>query len=287
MNLTTVRYGVEGGVATLTLDRPEARNALNRAMCDDIVAATVAARDDAEVRLVLIRATGPVLCAGADLKERKGMTPDEVRARRLAAYAAYGAIESLPMPAIAIVQGAAVGSGCDIAACCDFVIATPQATFATPEALWGTVGATQRLPRILGKQLAKDMMFTGRKLAAEEARAAGLVTRIVEAAALDGVIAEIAKTIVAAPHAALRQAKSCIDQGIELDSRGALAPSSEADGEEKIAARSTRARRTSCFGADKRLSAAPFRRGLESAAAILRRTTGQAAPSRAAAGRLL
>ena len=88
MNLTTVRYGVEGGVATLTLDRPEARNAVNRAMCDDIVAATAAARDDAEVRLVLIRATGPVFCAGADLKERKGMAPDEVSARRLAAYAA-------------------------------------------------------------------------------------------------------------------------------------------------------------------------------------------------------
>ena len=99
------------------------------------------------------------------------------------------------MPVIAVVQGPAVGSGCDIAACCDFVIATPQATFATPEALWGTVGATQRLPRILGKPLAKDMMFTGRKLNAEEARAAGLVTRIVDAAALDGVIAEIAKTI--------------------------------------------------------------------------------------------
>ena len=137
MNLTTLRYAIEGGVATLTLDRPEARNAVNRAMCDDIVAATTAARDDAEVRLVLIRGSGQVFCAGADLKERKGMTPDEVRARRLAAYAAYGAIESLPMPAIAIVHGAAVGSGCDIAAACDFVIATPQATFATPEALWG------------------------------------------------------------------------------------------------------------------------------------------------------
>src|SRR4029077_8945443 len=179
---------------------------LNRAMCDDIVAASAAARDDAEVCLVLIRATGPVFCAGADLKERKGMAPDEVRARRLAAYAAYGAIESLPMPAIAIVHGAAVGSGCDIAAACDFVIATPVATFATPEALWGTVGATQRLPRILGKQPAKDLMFPGGTPPAEEGRAAGLVTRIVDAAALDGVIADVAKPIVAAPQAALRQA---------------------------------------------------------------------------------
>ncbi len=249
MNLTTVRYAVDGGVATLTLDRPEARNALNRAMCDDIVAATAAARDDAAVRLVLIRGSGPVFCAGADLKERKGMSPDEVRARRLAAYAAYGAIENLPMPAIAVVQGPAVGSGCDIAACCDFVIATPQATFATPEALWGTVGATQRLPRILGKQLAKDMMFTGRKLGAEDARAAGFVTRIVDAADLDSVIADIARTIVAAPQAALRQAKSCIDQGVELDSRGALALELQAM-EENIARDTWRAG-MSRFGGDK------------------------------------
>jgi len=167
MKLTTLRYGVEGGVATVTLDRPESRNAVNRAMCDDIVAAAAAARENAEVRLVLVRANGTVFCAGADLKERKGMSADEIRARRLAAFAAYGALESLPMPAIAVVHGPAVGSGCEIAACCDFVIATPQATFATPEALWGTIGATQRLPRILGKQLAKDMMLTGRKLNAE------------------------------------------------------------------------------------------------------------------------
>jgi enoyl-CoA hydratase len=222
-NFTTLDYSVEGGVATLTLDRPESRNALNRAMCDDIVAAAAAARDGAEIRLVLVRANGPVFCAGADLKERKGMNADEVRARRLAAFAAYGALESLPMPIIAVVQGPAIGSGAEIAACCDFVIATPQASFATPEALRGTIGATQRLPRILGKQLAKDMMFTGRKLTAAEAQAAGLVTRIVDAAALDGVIADIAKTILAAPQAALGQAKSCIDQGVGLDPRGALA----------------------------------------------------------------
>jgi enoyl-CoA hydratase len=223
MNLTTVRYGVEAGVATLTLDRPEARNALNRAMCDDIVAAAAAIRADAGVKLVLVRAIGPVFCAGADLKERNGMSADEVRARRLAAYAAYGAIESLPMPVIGVVQGPAIGSGCEIAAACDFVIATPLAAFATPESLRGTIGATQRLPRILGKPLAKDMMFTGRKLNAEEARAAGLVTRIVAAGELDAVIAGIAKTMVAAPQEALRQAKSCIDQGVELDPRGALA----------------------------------------------------------------
>jgi enoyl-CoA hydratase len=223
MNLTTLLYDVAGGVATLTLNRPDSRNAVNRAMCEDIVAACAAAAADDSVRLVLVRANGPVFCAGADLKERKGMGADEIRARRLRAFAAYVALESLPMPTIAVVHGPAVGSGCEIAACCDFAVATPEAAFVTPEALWGTIGATQRLPRILGKRLAKDMMFTGRKLTAEEACDAGWVTRIVSAEELDDALTEIAKTIISAPAAALRQAKRCIDQGLELDSRGALA----------------------------------------------------------------
>jgi enoyl-CoA hydratase len=223
MNLTTLRYSVEGGVATVTLNRPESRNALNRAMCDDLVTAAAAARDAADVGLVLIRGNGPVFCAGADLKERQGMSDDEARARRLAAFAAYGAIESLPMPVIAVVHGPAIGSGVEIACCCDFVVATPQATFATPEASRGTLGVTQRLPRIIGKQLAKDMMFTGRKLTVEEARAAGLVTRVVQADALEGAITDIVKTVIAAPQAVLRLGKHCIDRGMALDLQGGLA----------------------------------------------------------------
>jgi enoyl-CoA hydratase len=172
---------------------------------------------------VLIRGNGPVFCAGADLKERQGMSDEEACARRLAAFAAYGALESLPMPVIAVIHGPAIGSGVEIACCCDFVVATPQATFATPEALRGTLGVTQRLPRIIGKQLAKDMMFTGRKLLAEEAHAAGLVTRVVEADALESNITDIAKTVIAAPQAALRLGKCCIDQGMVLDLQGGLA----------------------------------------------------------------
>jgi enoyl-CoA hydratase len=223
MSFSTILYGVEGGVATITLNRPEARNALNRAMCEELVAATSAAANDENVRLVLVRGAGPVFCAGADLKERKDMSVDEVRNRRLRGFAAYHAFEALPMPAIAVVHGAAIGSGSEIAAACDFIVATPEATFATPEALWGTVGATQRLARVLGKRLAKDMMFTGRKLTAEEAKIAGLVTRIVEPGKLDAALAELAATIGKASAPGLRQAKRCIDQGSELDPRGALA----------------------------------------------------------------
>ncbi len=223
MSFSAILYGVADGVATVTLNRPDSRNALNLAMCEDLVAAVAAASADESIRLVLVRSVGQVFCAGADLKERKDMSTAEVRNRRLRGYAAYGALEALPMPTVAVVQGAAIGSGVEIAAACDFIVATPQATFATPEAVWGTVGATQRLPRVLGKRLAKDMMFTGRKLTAAEAREAGLVTRIVEAAQLDGALAELAQTIGKASAVGLRLAKRAIDQGLELDPRGALA----------------------------------------------------------------
>ncbi len=211
------------GVATLTLNRPEARNALNNAMCEELLAAVTALAKDESVRLVFIKANGPVFCAGADLKERQGMDEEAVRARRMKAFAAYAAIEALPMPCIAVVEGPAVGSGCEISGACDFIVATPKASFKTPEALWGTVGATQRLPRILGKRLAKDMMFTGRVLTAEEALAHGLVTRIAPEAALGAILGEIAATIVKAPPASLALAKRCVDTGIEQDPKGALA----------------------------------------------------------------
>ena len=218
--MTGVLYSVEEGVATIMLDRPEVRNALNGAMCDALCEAAAKAAADTRVRLVLVRGNGPVFCAGADVKERQGMGKEEVRARRLKGFAAYAALEALPMPVIAVVQGAALGSGVEIAAACDFIVALPDAAFGTPEALRGTVGATQRLPRVLGKRLAKDLMFTGRRLSAEEALAVGLASRISQD--VEKEISEIAKAILAAPPAAMRLAKRCIDRGVELDPQGAL-----------------------------------------------------------------
>ncbi len=217
-----VRYEAADGLVTLTLNRPEARNALNAAMAEALSLACRRAAAEA-ARLVVLRAAGEVFCAGADIKERQGMSDDAVRARRVKAFRAYDAIEHLPMPSIAVVHGAAIGSGAEIAACCDLILATPAASFGTPEALWGTVGATQRLPRILGKRLAKDMMFTGRRLGAEEAREAGLVARVVAPDALEATLAAMAATILKAPPAAMALAKRCIDEGLERDPRGALA----------------------------------------------------------------
>lgn len=213
----------EAGVASIVLSREKARNALDRAMCEELIAVLATTAGDPDVRLVLIRARGPVFCAGADLKERKGMAPDDIRARRLRAFSTYHQIERMPKPIVAIVEGPAIGSGVEIAAACDFIIATPAATFSTPEALWGTVGATQRLPRIIGKRFAKDMMLTGRKLTADEARQAGLVSRVVQPEILEATVQDIAATIVKAPPEALAAAKRCIDAGLELDPAGALA----------------------------------------------------------------
>ncbi|HYL88420.1 MAG TPA: enoyl-CoA hydratase/isomerase family protein [Burkholderiales bacterium] len=214
----TVQYSAADGVATIALDRPEVRNALNLEMCEALLA-VIERTIKEDARVAFIRGNGPVFCGGADLKERQGKSEQWIRERRLKAFAAYEAIESLPMPCIALVHGTAIGSGVEISAACDFIVATPEVTFKTPEAQRGTVGATQRLPRILGKRLAKDMMFTGRALTAQEALAAGLVARVVSD--LEKAQQEIAEAIVKAPPLAMRLGKRAIDRGIELDPKGA------------------------------------------------------------------
>ena len=217
----TVRLALEGEVATLVLDRPEVRNALNLEMCGALIEAV----KNLDAKVVFVRGNGPVFCGGADLNERKGKSEQWIRERRMKAFAAYAALEALPMPCVALVHGAAIGSGVEIAAACDFIVATPDATFRTPEAQRGTVGATQRLPRILGKRLAKDLMFTGRALTAADARDAGLVSRIDD---LDKAKREIAEQILKASPLALELAKRTIDRGVELDPAGALQTELEA-----------------------------------------------------------
>jgi enoyl-CoA hydratase len=228
----TIECSIVQGVATIALNRPEVRNALNLEMCEALLSATEKISRE-NVRIVFVRGNGPVFCGGADLNERKGKSEEWIRARRMRAFAAYGALESLPMPCIALVHGAVIGSGVEIAAACDFIVATPDASFRTPEAQRGTVGATQRLPRVLGKRLAKDLMFTGRALSAEEARDAGFVARISED--LHAEQTSIAEAILRAPALALKLAKRTIDRGVELDPQGALRAEVEAI-EEQLAA---------------------------------------------------
>lgn len=215
--IPTVLLDITDGIATVTLNRPDQRNALNLAMCDALRQLMERVNRDDTIRVVLVRAAGKVFGAGADLKERVGMAADWVHERRRRAFAAYATLSACQNPCIAVVHGAAVGSSAEIATACDFVILSTEATFRYPEVVRGTVGATQRLPRIVGKALAKELLFTGRVVGAEEAVRIGLANRAVPPDQLDAVVAELARSIAAAPPLSIQLVKRCIDLGSETD----------------------------------------------------------------------
>ena len=212
-----IRTAVADGVATVELARPEARNAVDLPMCEQLRAAFDAIDADESVRVVLLTAQGPVFCAGADLKERTGQDAAWVRRRRVASFAAYAAIEACRRPVVALLQGAVVGSGGEITLAADFALAADDVSFRFPEPHWGTVGATQRLQRAIGKRRAKELLFTNRRLAGPEALELGLVSRLVPAAELAGAGLETARTIAAAPPTALSLTKRAVDLGAETD----------------------------------------------------------------------
>jgi enoyl-CoA hydratase/carnithine racemase len=203
----------EGPIVRVTLNRPQARNALNLPMCHALRAVFEQLDADPEVRAVLLNGAGPAFCAGADLKERRDRDAEWVRARRLASFAAYEAIERCRHPVVALVHGPVVGSGGEIAMSCDFIIAADDAHFRFPEPQWGTVGATQRLQRMIGRQRAKELLFTGRAMKAEEAAAVGLVARRVPRLSLEEAGAEAAAAIAKAPGLAMALTKHAIDLG--------------------------------------------------------------------------
>lgn len=204
----------DGPIARVTLNRPKARNALDLPMCHALRDAFVALDASTTIRVVLVDAAGPVFCAGADLKERQGKDEGWVRARRLAAFAAYETIERCCKPVVAVVDGPVVGSGGEIAMACDFILASHAASFRFPEPQWGTVGATQRLQRVIGKRRAKELLFTGRAMPAAEALGLGLVARLVDdlAAEAEAVAAAIAK----APALAMALTKQAVELGEEV-----------------------------------------------------------------------
>lgn len=222
-NFETINLTRDGHVVNLTLNRPDARNALSLQMCRELTEAATALAADPEARVVVIRGAGSAFCAGADLKERKTMSTEEMTARRVKGFTAYAAIERLPQAVIAVVHGPAFGSGCEIAASADFILASTEASFCYPEVGWGTVGATQRLPRIVGTRVAKELLFTGRVFPASEAKELGLVNHVYPHAELEAKATEMAQKIAASAPLALRLTKRCIDQGVETTREGAMA----------------------------------------------------------------
>jgi len=219
---TTIKLSVQDHVATLTLNRPESRNALSLVMCQELIRACRDLSQQTDVHVVLIDAMGSSFCAGADLKERQTMTTADLVARRVEGFTAYAAIEALPMPVIAVVQGPAFGSGGEVMAACDFVLASTEACFKYPEVGWGTIGATQRLPRIVGRRMAKELLFTGRVVDSQEAKTLGLVNHVYAPEELQVQARAMAEAIAKCNPLTTHLTKRSIDQGLDTTREGAL-----------------------------------------------------------------
>ena len=209
------------GVLTVELDRPEVLNALNTAMGEDLLACFRGPAAAPQVRAVVLTGAGDrAFCVGGDLKERQGMTDEAWRAQHVIFEQAAAALLRCPAPVIAAVEGFAFGGGCELAVLADFIVAGESAVFALPETTLGIfpgIGGTQLLPRIVGAPLAKELIFTGRRMNAEEARAAGLVNHLVPAGRARAKALEIAQTIARNGPIAVRQAKKAIAYGVETD----------------------------------------------------------------------
>lgn len=210
---------VSDGVGTIRLNRPK-MNALNVQVQEEIRAAAIEAAGNDEVRAVVVWGGERVFAAGADIKEMADMSYADMARRSGPLQSALGAVAAIPKPVVAAVNGYALGGGCELALCADYRIAAEDATLGQPEILLGVIpgaGGTQRLARLVGPSKAKDIIFTGRFVPAEEALRIGMVDRVVPAAEVyDAAVAWAAQFATGAAMA-LRAAKETIDHGLGVD----------------------------------------------------------------------
>ena len=214
-----VRLEVEEGVATLRLDRPK-MNALNVAVQEEIRAAATEAAAREDVRAVVVYGGERVFAAGADIKEMAEMSYTDMADRSGPLQSALSAVAVIPKPTVAAVTGYALGGGCELALCADIRIAADDAKLGQPEILLGIIpgaGGTQRLTRLVGPAKAKDIVYTGRFVEADEALRIGLVDRVVPSAEVYETALTWARQFARGPAYALRAAKEAIDRGLEVD----------------------------------------------------------------------
>lgn len=229
---STVRFSVSDHVGTMTLDRPEAMNAINSQMARDLVEICELIAADPEIWVVVMAAEGDrAFSVGADLKERRDMGVAEWRVQRNTLLRAFRGLSAVERPMIAAVDGYALGGGCELALVCDFIIAGERAQFALPEAKVGIIpggGGTQLLPRRVGPAIAKEMMFTGRRIDAAEAFRIGLANRVVPSESLDATVDGIVQEILGVSPVSARQVKRAVDAGADQDLRAGWALEEEA-----------------------------------------------------------
>ena len=217
----TFEVEVRDHLARLTLNRPEVMNAISTQMAHDIVDACRRISEDDSIWVVTLHGAGDrAFCVGADLKERRDMSVDQWRAQRRVILRAFRELAALEQPMIAAVDGYALGGGCELALACDFIVAGERAQFALPEGKVGILpggGGTQLLPRRVGPAVAKELMFTGRRIDALEALRIGLVNRVVASEHLEQTVADIAQEILGTSPISTRQIKRAADRGAGMD----------------------------------------------------------------------
>lgn len=216
----TLIYEKKDAIAYATLNRPQALNIYNVQMRDDLFEVLSAIRDDPEVLVAIFKGAGEkAFCAGADLSEfLTAPPPTEARKVRFERDV-WGLFLSIPQPLIAAVHGYVLGSGIEIALCCDIRIASEDAKFGLPEVGLGIIpaaGGTQTLPRTVGKAKALEMLLTNRWIDAQEALRIGLVNKVVTKGKLIEVVEEMAQTIASYNPVAVRNAKQAVIRGLEL-----------------------------------------------------------------------
>ena len=215
----TVSVEVEGGIATIRLDRPP-MNALNAEVQAALAAAALEVGERRDVQGVVLYGGEKVFAAGADIKEMADMSYTDMAARSGGLQSAITAVAEIPKPVVAAVTGYALGGGCELALCADFRVAGDNAKLGQPEILLGVIpgaGGTQRLPRLVGPSRAKEIIFSGRFVAADEALRIGLVDQVVPADEVYTAARAMAARFVGGPSLALRAAKEAVDRGLETD----------------------------------------------------------------------
>jgi len=221
MTYENITYNSVDDIGTITFNRPKALNALNDALLNELSSVLDGIAADENIRVLILTGAGEKsFVAGADIKEIAAC--DALSARQLSkkGQSIFFKLEALSIPVIAAVNGFALGGGCEIALSCDFIYASEKAKFGLPEITLGLIpgyGGTQRLARLVGKNVAKEMIFTGKMISASEALSIGLVNQVCPPDELMNAVMETAKSIASKGRFSLEAAKRVVNSGFDVD----------------------------------------------------------------------
>lgn len=226
MNFETLELVVENKMAVLYLNRPPV-NALNRKLFEEMYQALDHIEQNAEIKALIVAGKGEkAFAAGADITEMSGLDAEEMAQMNAISRRAFDKLDRLTKPTIAAVNGLALGGGCELALCCDFRICAENARFGLPEITLAIIpggGGTQRLPRLIGQTKAKEMLYFGDMVGAQDAFAYGLVNKVAPQDQLMDACKEWAAKLAAKPAVAMKTMKTAVNTGLDLDLQSALA----------------------------------------------------------------